>query len=339
MQRGRKPNAVVLADKPAIDGELIAADLQTIDTHAAEQRAASEAARTLAKTLGYEGSLDPDVLEDGAGENKRRVESELMELGARWLLIREQCPHGEFLARLERQNLAPRAAQKFMQLALKFSNAPTLAHLGKSKLLELAVLDDSEITELAEGGSARGIQIGDADRMSVRELKAALAEAKATISAKDTVAKQLTESNQKLREQIARAPAPTPEMRHAALLKDLSDAAMTAAAHVTAGIRSAAIQLLKESGEHDPVARQAVAAALGQVAAATRGLSQDLAILPQADGAIDAEGAEDAAIWEATMRDFNAQKAAEASEQAPAPTPGKPLRAVRRSDDHGQPSA
>lgn len=100
----------------------------------------------------------------------------MLEAGRRLILLREHEPHGEFLAALGRVGIEPRMAQRLMQAALKFGDHPTLAQVGKSKLLELAVLDDDQIDLLAEGGTVLGLDLDDVDRMTVSELRAKLRE-------------------------------------------------------------------------------------------------------------------------------------------------------------------
>ena len=136
-----------------------------------------QAATELARKLGYEGSLEPDALENSAREAIRRLNLGVMEVGAYFLLLREQCQHGEFLERLERLGVEPRAAQRYMQVTLRFSNASSVTHLqgmSRAKLLAMVVLEDDEIQELNDGGSVRGVTLDEIDRMSARELREAL---------------------------------------------------------------------------------------------------------------------------------------------------------------------
>ena len=136
-----------------------------------------ESSIELARKLGYEGSLEPDALENSAREAIRRLNLGVMEVGAYFLLLREQCQHGEFLERLERLGVEPRAAQRYMQVTLRFSNASSVTHLqgmSRAKLLAMVVLEDDEIQELNDGGSVRGVTLDEIDRMSARELREAL---------------------------------------------------------------------------------------------------------------------------------------------------------------------
>jgi hypothetical protein len=140
--------------------------------------------QALATQLGYDGSLTVGALEDEIRFYQRRTVEACLELGKRLLLLKEITPHGEFKSRLELLGFADRSAQRFMQAALKTSKSANLAVLAKqsanpSKFLELIILDDEELVELTEGGSARGISLDDISTMSVTELRKALRDAKA----------------------------------------------------------------------------------------------------------------------------------------------------------------
>ena len=102
----------------------------------------------------------------------------IIEAGKRLLLIKEHEGHGGFIPALEQIGIDYYAANRLMKVALKFgkSNIATLQHLNfsKGKFLELAVLDDEEIEGLGKGETVRGLKLDEVDKMSVRELRAAL---------------------------------------------------------------------------------------------------------------------------------------------------------------------
>lgn len=175
------------------------------------QAQASANARAVAQQLHYNGPLDPNVLQQGIVESKARIGAELFAIGARLLLLREQCAHGEFVLRLEALNIDPRAARKYMQVALKFSKTATVAALdglSLSKLLELAMLDDETLDVLESDGTVLGFKPDELDQMSVREMRVALREAKANgeamgglLAAKDNELNKL--KGKKVREKIS----------------------------------------------------------------------------------------------------------------------------------------
>ncbi|TVO70874.1 DUF3102 domain-containing protein [Sedimenticola selenatireducens] len=96
----------------------------------------------------------------------------MLEAGKRLIMLKEHEPQGEFQNALTLIGLAPRAAQKMMQAAVKYTGPKSkLASLGKTKLLELMVEDDEELEQLAEGGTLAGMTLDEIDRMTKAELR------------------------------------------------------------------------------------------------------------------------------------------------------------------------
>lgn len=145
----------------------------------------------LATQLSYDGDLSVGALEDGIRLYQRRTIEDLFELGKRLLLLKEQTQHGEFVSRVELLGFDKSLARKLMVATLKFSKVETSPLLktvkSQSKLLELIVLDDSDIEIIEDGGSIGDVCLDTIETMSVRELKKALREAKADIDAKDQI--------------------------------------------------------------------------------------------------------------------------------------------------------
>lgn len=100
----------------------------------------------------------------------------MLEAGKRLIVLKEHEPHGEFTEALEKIGIDPRTARKMIQAAYKFSDSkrPTLAVLGKSRLLELMAEDDDDLDELAEGGTIAGHTVDEIQCMTVRELRESL---------------------------------------------------------------------------------------------------------------------------------------------------------------------
>lgn len=126
----------------------------------------------------------------------------MLEAGKRLIVLKENEPHGEFEAVLQEQlGLEPRSARRIMAATIKYSSPQleakrtTLSVLGKSKLFELMTEDDEDLAELAEGGTVAGLTLDDVDRMSVRELRRALRDARENAEAK---AKVLADKNTKI---------------------------------------------------------------------------------------------------------------------------------------------
>jgi hypothetical protein len=125
----------------------------------------------------------------------------MLEAGKRLLVIKENIEHGEFLDIVEALGLTPRTAQKMMQAALKFllpgRDNPKLLALQPTKLIELAVLDDDDVKELAKGKTVAGLNLDEIDTLSTRELRERVREARKQLEAKDKV---IAQKNKKLDE-------------------------------------------------------------------------------------------------------------------------------------------
>ncbi len=129
----------------------------------------------------------------------------MLEAGKRLIILKENEPHGDFINIVESElSMSKRTAQVMMQASIKYlspqleSKAQTFALLGKAKLFELMTEDDENLAELADGGTVAGLTLDDVDRMSVRELRQALREAR---EARETNAAQqrvLADKNEKI---------------------------------------------------------------------------------------------------------------------------------------------
>lgn len=126
----------------------------------------------------------------------------MLEAGKRLIVLKEHEPHGEFTAIVEGQlGMAYRTAHRMMEAAVKYtapklqSKLPALAVLGKTKLFELMTEADDDLAALADGGTVAGLELDDIERMTSRELKAALREAKENYQAQAGV---LSDKNTKI---------------------------------------------------------------------------------------------------------------------------------------------
>ncbi|EBA4495593.1 DUF3102 domain-containing protein [Salmonella enterica] len=164
----------------------------------------------------------------------------MLEAGKRLVILKENEPHGEFISIVEEQlSLSKRTAQVMMQASLKYlspkleSKAQTFALLGKSKLFELMTEDDEELTELAEGGTVAGLSLDDVDRMSCRELRAALREAREDADAQRRVLADKNDKIDNLSTQLAkksRIAPPPPDVEDEQLRKEVTAVAFEAEA-------------------------------------------------------------------------------------------------------------
>lgn len=185
----------------------------------------------------------------------------MLEAGKRLVILKENEPHGDFTEIIESQlALSKRTAQVMMQASLKYlspkleSKAQALAHLGKTKLFELMTEDDEELAALAEGGTIADLSLDDIERMTSRELKAALREAREdsdaqrrVLSDKNTKIDDLTTKLQKQ----SKIKPPTPDVEAEQLRKEVSGIAYEAEAILSGKLREAFSVLTTHCSDHE----------------------------------------------------------------------------------------
>lgn len=152
----------------------------------------------------------------------------LIELGRRLILLKEHEQHGDFLVALDAIGVEPRFAQRAMQATVKLGRGEIrkqVEHLGRSKLLELLVLDDEQLDGLAAGGTVAQLTLDEIDRMPVSELRARLRdERKSASEAQSLHDQQLVEKNKKIDEldrALARRDKLPPEDRVQEVVSDI----------------------------------------------------------------------------------------------------------------------
>jgi ribosomal protein L29 len=177
------------------------------------------AVRAVAAQVGYQlpgDCADPDMIQRDIAANMRRTAEAMFQVGLGLICLKEACHHGEFMARLEVLRFEPRAAQRYMQVARRLSNASTSTHLLKvvesqSKLLELIVLDDEQIEELELTGQTGELKLDDVATMSVKELRKAVRELKGEVTAKEDVLSTRSRQINELEEKLARVKTVPPD--------------------------------------------------------------------------------------------------------------------------------
>lgn len=169
--------------------------------------------------------------ESVARSHLSRAGEELLMAGAALLVLKQHEGHGSFADSLRRIGVEPRLARRLMQVRLRLDKVPAASALiesaqSRSKMLELLVLDDTELQELGEGGSVAGITLDDVERMTVTELRRSIREARQNEAAhsqlladKNTKIDQL--STQLHTRQTTLAPATSDEIGQA-LRKEVS---------------------------------------------------------------------------------------------------------------------
>jgi len=260
-------------------------------------RAADARTRALAAQLKYEGSLVPDALENGARDAIRRINLGFFELGGYLLLLKETCGHGNFLLRLERLEMSPRSAQRYMQITKRFSNANSnspLGGIGKSKLLEMLVLDDEQIEELELTGQTGELHLDTIATMSVKELRAALRESREEKTATEKVLADKNAAMDKLRGQLKRIQAAPDDQK----LLDLQKEATAIMNDALGAIRGQLRQALIALRDHAPLQDQTLFSAglVGQLAGDLAALREEFH-LPDVSTAAERELAAEAQQW------------------------------------------
>ncbi|ARA75091.1 DUF3102 domain-containing protein [Pectobacterium brasiliense] len=185
----------------------------------------------------------------------------MLEAGKRLAILKDCEPHGEFESIVRDElGIPERTAQRLMQASIKYmspqlsSKAPALALLGKTKLFELMTEDDDVLSELADGGTVAGMTLDDIDRMTSRELKAALREARETNTAQQRV---LTDKNQKIDDlttkldKKSRIQPPPPDQEAEKLRKEVSAIAYEAEAAITVRLHTAFSTLTTFTSDND----------------------------------------------------------------------------------------
>ena len=257
----------------------------------------SATAQALATQLGYDGSLTVGALEDGIRFYQQRTAEACIELGKRLLLLKETCGHGEFKPRLELLSIEYRTAHRFMSVANKFSKVSPLTLLkiadNRAKLLELVVLDDEEIAELAEGGTVRGMAADDVANMGVRELRAALREARAEGTANQSILDNKNAKIDKLERAQKRIQAAPANEVLADLQKEATAIMNDALGAVRGGMRQALIALKNHGTDDNSLF---MAGLVGQLQADLCALREEFN-LPDVSNAADAQLAAEVAEW------------------------------------------
>ncbi|APC14552.1 DUF3102 domain-containing protein [Pseudomonas frederiksbergensis] len=175
------PDAVEL---PVLNGEMLTANQNLMASHNAEVMA----------QFGDGLPYDRTRLVNEARFYMAQSAEAMLEAGKRLIVLKENEPHGDFEQIVREQlGMPERTAQRMMQAALKYlspqlqAKAPALALLGKTKLFELIAEDDEDLAALADGGTVAGLVLEDIDRMTSRELRAALRDARDDFSAQGKV--------------------------------------------------------------------------------------------------------------------------------------------------------
>ena len=227
---------------------------QTQDALAVEDQQMQARVRAVALQVGYQlpgDCIDPDLIQRDIAANMRRSVEACLEVGKGLTVLKAACLHGNFLARLEVLGVDRKVAAKFMQSAAKFANVSSTRHLteaigNQTKLFEMLVLDDEQIEELEQDGHTGSLSIDDVATMSVKELRAAVREAKAEKEANKKLLENKNKQIDKLEREKHLIATVEPIAALAALRQEATDHLSAVQGMVTGRLR-AALQALKDA--------------------------------------------------------------------------------------------
>jgi len=248
-KRGRKPREVKPVE--AINEAAFEQDAQALIVHQ------QQAAEVLSK-VGYDEPYDRERVVSEARFYMGQSATAMLEAGRRLVVLKACEPHGTFIDIVEnRLGMALRTAQVMMQAATKYlsspsmsSNAQALAHLGSTKLLELMTVSDEDLTELADGGTLAGYSQDDIDRMSTRELKVALREAREEAASKDELLDKKNKTIDRMAAQQKRIKKLPPDEALAELQREAQGIFNDARGLAQGSLRQALLALSEHEGDN-----------------------------------------------------------------------------------------
>lgn len=133
----------------------------------------------------------------------------MLSAGCRLLRLKEHEGHGRFRKALEELGINRETSRRLMNTAMKFVadngsvKYPHLLQQSVSKIYELALLDDDDLKDLDEGKPVAEIDVDEVDRMTVRDLRKKVREARKEREALENVIKSKSEKLDELEKEIA----------------------------------------------------------------------------------------------------------------------------------------
>lgn len=217
---------------PAPAQELAA--VKEIHTIRAEQDAArihaiQQAESAYGVDLAYHVDAYISAIRRYASESAAR----LIEIGRMLILIREHETREVFQHALERCGLSQRFAYRAIQTARKMQDRKAIQQLGVAKALELLSEDDESLAELEDGGSIAGLTLDQIDRMSTRELRAALRAERAERAEEKAADEEVIRSkDERINKLSRRATRSSQREAVTGLMEDMDHAAVEIATHI-----------------------------------------------------------------------------------------------------------
>lgn len=292
----RKPTTPAVVVDPDLDQQRIDTAMTVMQQTEADRLLAlsqrQSAVRAVAAQVGYQlpaDCTDPDLIQRDIAANMRRSVEACLEVGRGLAVLKQACEHGQFMARLEVLGIEQSLARRFMQAAIKFSNRASTHVLeaagNQTKLFELLVLDDDQVEELTLTGQTSELSLDDIASMSVKELRAALREARAEDQAKTEL---LADKNKLLdaeRAKVKRIQAAPADERLDQLRKEITSIADDARGAIIGQLRAGLAALQDHHRDAGGDSDLWAAGVVGQ-------LFKDLTIIRDEFGIPDLAGAE-----------------------------------------------
>ncbi|EMR0516406.1 hypothetical protein RY963_004498 [Stenotrophomonas maltophilia] len=260
-KRGAKPLAQAEPVVQDLDAEKLAERSQELVTLGEHQ---SEVVDQFGDGLPWH----PDHYENAIRSELRRGCEAFLRAGRYLIVARECAAHGEWDGMLERLGIEGFQARRMMEASKRVAALPNratshdliAAAKSGSKIIELLSLPEEQFAELAEKGATDGLSLDDVESMTVRELRAAIREARADADAKDQRINKLSDDLNKAEEKTAKAQRKwkkaTPDEQSQELLTQLELAASQvrlaiASGSEEAGFSGAVITLMQHAEQHD----------------------------------------------------------------------------------------
>ncbi len=301
MKTGRTATPAPASKETAIIEVSVQQDFSAANQLAVIARETDVRVRAVALSLGYQlpaDCTDPNLIQRDISANMRRSVEACLEVGRGLRVLKEACDHGDFMSRIDALGIDPSVGRRFMEAAIKFtkratSHVLTSAAGNQSKLFEMLVLDDDQLEELELIGQTGELSLDDVATMSVKELRAALREARQEKAAVDKVLTDKNASMDKLRAQVKRVQAAPPDEQLLLLQREATSIMNDALGAIRGNLRQALIAL-KNHGDDD---NSLFAAGLvGQLQGDLAALREEFN-LPDVSTAADTALAADVAQW------------------------------------------
>lgn len=323
MTKGRKAVTTTKPALPQVNEVVVREDLAAVDTLATLNAATLEG-MDLGEAIGVMGMglylrciADSAVLSAFTRAKKSKAWANLTGCDGRTFSSFDEFCKAKFghsyrrLAEItaNRNSIGEEAFDQAQRLGLRQIDYNMLKALPapKREIIRQAIAEGSSRDDLV----AAIQELAANDQQEIAQLGADLKEAQERIAAKDKVAEKTQKTIQRLQEEIAGRPAPSPEFVAEKALRDLDTEALACAARIETSLRAQIVAVLDaDSGVNTALAYQGIAAAIGRTLAAVRALADDVGVAltgPNALPEAHDSGAEDEAVWDAVNRDMGAK--------------------------------